>query len=121
MAASCGWTPAVAEKQIFVAGQWRLFWWKFRRHKLALASLVIVVLLYLVAAFAEFLAPFPPDLSKQMADAFRKGGDKVDFRVLPAFRSEGHWLAETDGAEKIYGPILESGFKAGAVKSAKKK
>jgi peptide/nickel transport system permease protein len=55
--------PAVAEKQIFVAGQWRLFWWKFRRHKLALASLVIVVLLYLVAAFAEFLAPFPPDLS----------------------------------------------------------
>jgi dienelactone hydrolase len=64
---------------------------------------------------------FPPDLSKQMADAFRKGGDKVDFRVLPAFRSEGHWLAETDGAEAIYGPVLESGFKAATVKSAKKK
>jgi dienelactone hydrolase len=64
---------------------------------------------------------FPPDLSKQMADAFRKGGDKVDFRVLPAFRSEGHWLAETDGAEKIFGPVLESGFKPEPVKSAKKK
>jgi dienelactone hydrolase len=68
---------------------------------------------WLVAANDSY---FPPDLSKQMADAFRKGGDKVDFRVLPAFRSEGHWLAETDGAEKIYGPVLESGFK-----TAKKK
>ena len=28
-----------------------------------------------------------------MADAFRGGGGKVDFRVLPAFGSEGHWLA----------------------------
>ena len=73
---------------------------------------------WLVAANDTY---FPPELSKQMADAFRKGGDKVDFRVLPAFRSEGHWLAETDGAEKIYGPILESGFKAAAMKSAKKK
>src|ERR1700759_3039170 len=73
---------------------------------------------WLVAANDSY---FPPDLSKQMAAAFRKGGAKVDFRVLPAFRSEGHWLAETDGAEKIYGPVLESGFKAGAMKSAKKK
>ena len=38
---------------------------------------------WLVAANDSY---FPPDLSKQMADAFRKGGDKVDFRVLPAFR-----------------------------------
>jgi dienelactone hydrolase len=64
---------------------------------------------------------FPPDLSKQMADAFRKGGDKVDFRVLPAFRSEGHWLAETDGAEAIYGPVLEAVIKPAAAKSAGKK
>ena len=73
---------------------------------------------WLVAANDSY---FPPDLSKQMADAFRKGGDKVDFRVLPAFRSEGHWLAETDGAEKIFGPVLESGFKPAAAKQAKKK
>ena len=53
---------------------------------------------WLVAANDSY---FPPDLSRQMADAFRKGGDKVDFRALPAFGSEGHWLAETDGTEKI--------------------
>ncbi len=64
---------------------------------------------------------FPPDLSKQMADAFRKGGDKVDFRVLPAFRSEGHWLAESDGAETVFGPALTAALKTAAVKSAKKR
>ena len=73
---------------------------------------------WLVAANDSY---FPPDLSKQMADAYRKGGDKVDFRVLPPFRSEGHWLAETDGTEAIYGPALEAALKLGAVKSAKKK
>ena len=66
-------------------------------------------------------AIFRPISRRQMADAFRKGGDKVDFRALPAFGSEGHWLAETDGTEKIYGPALESAFKAGTVKPAKKK
>ena len=50
----------LAERAVFVAGQWRLFWWKFCRHRLALGSLAIVLLLYAVAAFAEFVAPFPP-------------------------------------------------------------
>lgn len=44
-----------------VAGQWRLMWWKFRQHKLAMASGIVVLLLYLVAIFAEFLAPVDPN------------------------------------------------------------
>jgi len=42
------------------AGQWRLAWWKFKRHKLAVAGGIVVILIYLVAAFAEFLAPYGP-------------------------------------------------------------
>ncbi len=42
-------------------------------------------------------------LSRQLAEAFRGGGDKVDFRVLPASGSEGHWLAETEGGVKNCG------------------
>jgi len=42
------------------AGQWQLMWHKFRRHKLALVSLVVVGLIYFVALFAEFLAPYDP-------------------------------------------------------------
>jgi dienelactone hydrolase len=48
---------------------------------------------WLVAANDTY---FSPILSKQLADAFRGGGDKVDFRVLPPSGSEGHWLAETE-------------------------
>ena len=44
-----------------LASQWRLIWWRFRKHKLALASGVVVILVYLVAVFAEFLAPFSTD------------------------------------------------------------
>ncbi|MEO6843273.1 MAG: alpha/beta fold hydrolase [Bradyrhizobium sp.] len=73
---------------------------------------------WLVAANDSY---FSPELSKQMADAFRHGGDKVEFHVLPAFGNEGHWLAESDGADKILGPVLDTALKAAAVKSAKKK
>jgi dienelactone hydrolase len=44
---------------------------------------------------------FPPSLSKQMADAFAEGGDRVDFRVLPPFGNEGHWLAERGDARTL--------------------
>jgi peptide/nickel transport system permease protein len=41
-----------------VASQWRLMWWRFRRSPLAVLGLVLVILIYLVAIFASFLAPF---------------------------------------------------------------
>lgn len=44
---------------------------------------------------AENDSYFPPAFSKRMADAFRGAGGTVDFRVLPPFGSEGHWLAES--------------------------
>ncbi|MDV4180617.1 ABC transporter permease [Rhizobium brockwellii] len=40
-----------------VAGQWKLIWRRFRRHRLALAAGVVIFLIYLVALFAEVLAP----------------------------------------------------------------
>lgn len=45
---------------------------------------------------------FPPDLSQRMADAFRSGGGRVDFRVLPAFGGEGHALVEREGAARVW-------------------
>ena len=43
------------------ASQWRLMWWSFRRHTMAMVGLAVVLFLYLVAVFAEPLAPFDPD------------------------------------------------------------
>ncbi|MFO7631163.1 MAG: hypothetical protein R6W76_01420, partial [Caldilinea sp.] len=52
--------PAVEEEaRIYVASQWKLTWWRFRKHKVALGSGIVVIFIYLVALFAEFLAPFP--------------------------------------------------------------
>src|SRR3954469_25346500 len=62
---------------------------------------------------------FSQTLSRQIAEAFRAGGDRVDFRALPEFRSEGHWLAETDGGEEIYGPTLDNAMKALAGRPAR--
>ena len=42
------------------ASQWRLMWWQFRRHRLAMASAVVLGLIGLIAIFCEFLAPFAP-------------------------------------------------------------
>jgi peptide/nickel transport system permease protein len=49
-----------AEERISVAPQWQLMWWRFRKHKLALVSTVLVVLFYVVVAFADFLAYADP-------------------------------------------------------------
>jgi dienelactone hydrolase len=72
---------------------------------------------WLVAANDTY---FPPDLSRQIADAFRRESGKVDFRVLAASGSEGHWLAEADGGEKLYGPALDSALKGLIAKPNKK-
>ncbi len=40
------------------ASQWRLMWWKFKKHKLAVASATLILGLYLMAALAEFIAPY---------------------------------------------------------------
>jgi peptide/nickel transport system permease protein len=49
------------EARIMVASQWKLIWWKFRKHKLAMASGIVVIAIYLIAAFAEFFEVSPPD------------------------------------------------------------
>lgn len=48
------------EEAIYVASYWRLMWWRFRRHRMAVASAFVIVILYFVAAFAEFVAPYSP-------------------------------------------------------------
>lgn len=50
----------VSDDRISVATQRQLIWWRFRRHRLAVIALVIVVLFYTTALFAEFIAPSDP-------------------------------------------------------------
>jgi peptide/nickel transport system permease protein len=34
---------ATKDQRIFVASQWQLMWWRFRKHKVAVASAVVVL------------------------------------------------------------------------------
>lgn len=47
-----------ADEKRYALSQWRLMWRKFVRNRAALAGGIVIVLLYIVALFATFLAPY---------------------------------------------------------------
>jgi peptide/nickel transport system permease protein len=49
------------EEKFYLASQSRLIWWKFRRHRLAMIALPLLIFLYLLAIFADFFAPYNPE------------------------------------------------------------
>ena len=56
-------TSSSGEDRLSVATQRQLMWWRFKKHKLAMISAVVIIILYFVAAFAEFVAPYNPENS----------------------------------------------------------
>ena len=78
-----------AEEKVAVASQLQLTWWRFRRHRLAVWSGVVVALFYLVAIFADFLATVDP----HDTDAKRS--------YIPPQAI--HWLDEGRFAPHVYG------------------
>ncbi len=47
------------QERYYQAPQWKIIWWKFRRHKLAVLSVIILFFFYLCVPFAEIIAPYP--------------------------------------------------------------
>ena len=43
-----------------VASQWKLMWWKFKKHKLAMVAVPIIIIMYTLAIFCEFFSPALP-------------------------------------------------------------
>lgn len=48
------------DTRVMVASQWKLMWWKFKHHKLAIFGLMVLLLFYISAIFAPFVAPYGP-------------------------------------------------------------
>ncbi len=53
-------TPT-AEERISVASNWRLVWWRFRTHRLAMASALLLLVLYAVVLCPEFWSTQDPE------------------------------------------------------------
>jgi len=56
-------TPAerrgrLRRERYYSASQWRLIWWRFRRHWAAMVAATILGLMILLGLFAEFFAPY---------------------------------------------------------------
>ena len=57
---SAGALSAAFEDEVYVASQWRLMWWRFRKHKVAMVATALVISFYVISATVEFLAPSDP-------------------------------------------------------------
>lgn len=76
------------EPEILVASQWKLMWWKFRRHKLAIFGMIILLVFYLGAIFCQFIAPYDPNARNSSfiqaaPDRVHFFDDKGNFHLRP--------------------------------------
>ncbi|MBI3458192.1 MAG: ABC transporter permease [Candidatus Rokubacteria bacterium] len=46
------------QERYYFASQWQLIWWRLRKHRLARGALWVLVVLYAVIPFVEFLSPY---------------------------------------------------------------
>ncbi|MCW8885105.1 MAG: ABC transporter permease [Motiliproteus sp.] len=51
-------TLTESQEKYYLASQWKLMWWRFKRHRLALFCGVLLVLMYGSILISEFLAPY---------------------------------------------------------------
>ncbi|MCC6453308.1 MAG: ABC transporter permease [Caldilineaceae bacterium] len=81
--------------KVYVASQWQLMWWRFRRHRLAVVSTLVVLLLYLIALFCEFIAPYDP------------AAYSVDYTYAPPQQIHFWDNGEFQGRPFVYGYLAE--------------
>jgi len=95
--------PSVAEarkkERFYFASQRQLIWWRFRRHRLAMMALPILIALYALALLCEFIAPYTTTR---------------DFRSYTYAPPQSiHWLASDRDHLTLVGPYvfaLDSSF-----------
>lgn len=80
--------PAEKGEAYYIASQWKMMWWKFRKHKLALTAGPILLLMYIVAFLCESIAPFStttryPDYLNAPPNRIRLIDTKDGFRIRP--------------------------------------
>lgn len=54
------------QEKYFLASQWKMMWWRLKRHRLAVASGIVLAIMYFSVVITEFLAPY--ELSARSED-----------------------------------------------------
>lgn len=56
--------PDTEKQRYELASQWKLMWWKFLDHKLAVLGTFVVLFLFFISLFSEFIAPMDPHIHR---------------------------------------------------------
>jgi peptide/nickel transport system permease protein len=107
-----------AEERISVATQWQLVWWRFRKHRLAVVSAVVLSAFYIIVAFADFFAYADPVASEaqrgliapQAVHLFSDGGPSVDALVGTRDPQTFKRVYVTDPSQHVRVQFLIQGF-----------
>jgi peptide/nickel transport system permease protein len=111
---------ADAAERYAVATQLQLTWWRFKRHKLAMASGIAVILFYLTALFADFLATTDPHatnaatsyIAPQPIHFFDNGGFRPYVNGIKGVRDPKTFklVYTIDPARKVYVQLFAHGY-----------
>jgi peptide/nickel transport system permease protein len=52
---------SITEERVSLASNWKLIWWRFRKHRLAMVSAAVLIAFYVVVLFPDFLATQDPE------------------------------------------------------------
>lgn len=72
-------------EKFYVASQYQLMWWKFRKHKLAIAGVIMLLIFYIGAIFCEFFSTY--DIFERYTNYLYAPPQRVRF-----FDEEGFYL-----------------------------
>ena len=100
-------TPA--QERFYMASQWRMMWWKFRRHRVAVLSGAILLTMYLSILVCEFLAPY--DLDTRNTDFIYAPPQRVHIfyegRLVAPFVYGYDYRLDMTNLERVYTPNPE--------------
>lgn len=51
-------TLSAEQERYYMASQWRMMWWRLKRHKLAVAAGIVLILMYGSTLISEVIAPY---------------------------------------------------------------
>lgn len=66
-----------ASEKLYMETQWQLMWRKFKKHKLAMVGMIILIILYTLGFFSEFFAT--QDIAKRSTSAISMSPTAIHF------------------------------------------